>query len=553
MAKLFPALDPAEIKNPGERTVARALVERLPNRVEVFHGFNWLSRTRAGTITEGECDFVLLDAEHGLLFVEVKGGSLLFDGRQWVRIVRGEERLLNKDPFAQAQRGMHDIIELVRAQFGRAGDKLPFTYGFAVAFPDCRYEGTLPPSIERELILDASRLREVNASIRRIFRSFSRADHRALTDRGVESVRAALYPKYQLLPVIWRTIEDQEERLRRMTEDQQRILDILANQSRAAIEGVAGSGKTILALAKAQAIARDGARTLFLCYNRPLKDWLRNAVPESFGDSLVIENYHGITSTLCEEAGVPLWEMGDTTTREFWTDVASEGLMQACERLGPEHKFDAVVVDEGQDFHELWWTSLESVFRDPDDKACYYVFFDPNQNLYVEHPCLPEEFGQPYVLPENCRNTVRIAAHCASLLGHEPKSRDGAPTGDEPEIVHARTIEDAFREAGRRVRHLCMPNLGRLRMSQVAVLAPGFSVDDWPEQFGAIPATKSFEEWGEGKGVLIASWHRFKGLEADAIVIIETPARDEGRERVNRYVARSRAKHLLSVIELEEW
>ena len=211
---------------------------------------------------EGECDFVLLDAENGLLFVEVKGGSLLFDGRQWVRDVRGEHRLLNKDPFAQAQRGMYDIIELVKNQFGRAGDNLPFTYGFAVAFPDCRFEGTLPPSIERELILDAARLREVNDSIRRIFRSFSRADHRALTDRGVESVRAALYPKYQLVPVIWRKIEDQEERLRRLTDDQQRILDILANQSRAAIRGVAGSGKTILALAKAQAIARDGARTL---------------------------------------------------------------------------------------------------------------------------------------------------------------------------------------------------------------------------------------------------------------------------------------------------
>ena len=41
-------------------------------------------------------------------------------------------------------------------------------------------------------------------------------------------------------------------------------------------------------------------------------------------------------------------------------------------------------------------------------------------------------------------------------------------------------------------------------------------------------------------------------MEADAIVIIEMPDRDEGRERVNRYVARSRAKHLLSVIEVDE-
>ena len=64
-------------------------------------------------------------------------------------------------------------------------------------------------------------------------------------------------------------------------------------------------------------------------------------------------------------------------------------------------------------------------------------FLIRTRTLYVEDPCLPEGFGQPYVLPENCRNTVRIAAHCASLLGDEPKSRDGAPMGDEPEIVRA--------------------------------------------------------------------------------------------------------------------
>ena len=81
------------------------------------------------------------------------------------------------------------------------------------------------------------------------------------------------------------------------------------------------------------------------------------------------------------------------------------------------------------------------------------------------------------------------------------------------------------------------------------MLAPGFSSDDWPAQFGAIPATNCFEEWSEDKGVLIASWHRFKGLEADAIVMIETPVREDASERVNRYVARSRAKHLLSVVE----
>lgn len=552
MARLFPALDPVEIRNPGERAVARQLAEQLPGRAEIFHSFNWLTRNRQGTLMEGECDFVLLDPESGLLFIEVKGGSLAFDGREWVREVGGKRRSLNKDPFAQASRGMHGVVDLVRRRFPRIGNELPFTYGFAVAFPDCRLAGTLPPSIQTELILDAAKLRKLPDAVRRIFSSFSRPKHRALSEREVEAVREALYPKYQLVPVIWRRIEDQEERLRRLTAEQQRIMDILANQPKAAIRGAAGSGKTILALAKARATARDGARTVFLCYNRPLKDWLRDAVPQSFSDNLVIDTYHGLTDKLCKAAGVPLWDMGNPKAQNFWTDVAPEALMQACDQLPPEDKFDAVVVDEGQDFQDLWWTSLDAVFRDPGNKACYYVFYDPKQNLYIEHPSLPAELGEPYELHENCRNTVRIAAHCAELVGYENKYRDGAPMGDEPEILRVRTLADAFREAGRRVRLLCMPNQGGLKMSQVAVLAPGFTEKKWPVHFETIPLTKSFEQWSRNECVLIASWSRFKGLEADAIVIIETTTNDDEKGNANRYVARSRAKHLLTIIEVAE-
>ena len=97
-----------------------------------------------------------------------------------------------------------------------------------------------------------------------------------------------------------------------------------------------------------------------------------------------------------------------------------------------------------------------------------------------------------------------------------------------------------------------MRKLGGLGFSQTAVLASGFSSDDWPAQFSVIPATKSLKIWCEDKGVLIASWHRFKGLEADAIVTIETPDRDDAREWVNRYVALSRATYLLTVIEVEQ-
>jgi hypothetical protein len=149
----------------------------------------------------------------------------------------------------------------------------------------------------------------------------------------------------------------------------------------------------------------------------------------------------------------------------------------------------------------------------------------------------------------NCRNTVRIAEHCAELVNQLNKVRDGAPIGDAPEFVRATNMRDAFQRAGKRVREWCMPNAGGLRPQQVAVLAPGNSERDWPGDFQTVPLTKDFDAWRKGKGVLIASWARFKGLEADAIVIVELEAPSNDQERVNQYVARSRAKHLLTVIQ----
>ena len=555
MARLFPKIDPSEIDNPGERRMAEALVSQLGSRVEVFHAFHWLGSGRTGTLMEGECDFVVLDPASGLLFVEVKGGSLEFepDSMEWLRISpTGERRLLNKDPFEQARRSMHEIVDRIRKVLPGNWQQLPFTYGYAVAFPDCHFSGSLPASIVPDQVLDVTKCANLGRSIQRVFARFQRSAHAELSSRETQAVHEALYPRYELMPVVWRKVEDQEERLRRLTEQQQRLLDFLGTHTKAAIRGVAGSGKTILALAKAQETARRGQRTLFLCYNRPLKDWLLQAIPESFSDDLTIDTYHGLVEDLCRKAGIGFRDGANMGNANFWKDIAPERLMQACELLGPEAKFDAVVVDEGQDFHDLWWTSLDSVFRDPGAKGCYYVFFDPNQNLYVESPAIPGELGPAFELPVNCRNTVRIAEHCAGLVNQPNKVRDGAPMGDAPEFARAMNMRDAFQQAGKLVRKWCMTKAGGLKPHQVAVLAPGNTERDWPADFQTVPITNDFDAWRKGKGVLIASWARFKGLEADAIVIVETMTPDSAQESVNRYVARSRAKHLLTVIRVEK-
>lgn len=553
MARLIPKVDPKEIKNASERKLAEALIRQLPARVEIYHSFKWLGVVgKKKHFAEGEADFVVVDPENGILFVEVKGGEVRYDTDHGTWYQLDDERnrkAIKKSPVDQAHKAMHDLIDMIKKAdcFRENKDALPFTYGYAVAFPDCAWRGDLPKDLQPDLVFDAAKCERLNEVIQNAFDRFRHKQHPPLGSRETDAILSALFPVFQIVPVLWRKVEDQEERLRRLTADQERLLEFMGNHKRAAIEGVAGSGKTLLALAKAQACAKQGMRTLLVCYNTELQVWLEQAIPDYLTENLVVKTFHSLVSDLCKQANVEFhYNQRRNDDLNTWRDIAPMKLIEACELLGHEAKFDAVIVDEGQDFQNLWWTALDAVFRNEKDKGCYYVFYDPKQNIFVESPA-PPELGQPFRLPVNCRNTKRIAEHCSKLVGALAQVREGAPIGDEIEVLKATNLKEAIRMAGKKVRAWCMPPSGGLRPSQVAVLASGGTEDSWPTSFETIPLTKNFNHWRQNKGVLMASWGRFKGLEADAVVIVD----DEDDDKENRkYVARSRAKHLLTVIEV---
>jgi hypothetical protein len=552
MARLIPTIDPSEIRNEGEQKLAKELVSRLGSDVEIFHSFRWLGvNERKNHIEEHEADFVIVDPSNGILFVEVKGGEVRYDTDHevWYQMQQDNPKApLKKNPVDQAQKAMHDLTDMIeKSEPFKQSKSLPFTFGFAVAFPECSWKGGVPKNITPDLVWDAAKCTDLRATVQATFDRWRRFTHPRLGTTEMEAIYSALFPRFKVVPVLWRKVEDQEQRIHRLTADQEQLLEFMGNHKEAVIKGVAGSGKTILALAKAQACAREGLRTLLLCYNSELQTWLEQAIPESLKQNLVVKTFHGLTTDFCKQAHVDFNpNQRRTDGRHPWRDIAPSKLIDACSLLQSEHKFDAIIVDEGQDFEDLWWTALDGVFREEKNKGCYYVFYDPKQNIFVEKPSIPD-LGKPFLLPVNCRNTRRIAEHCSQLIHEEARVKEGAPLGDEPQVVQAPNLKEAFRLAAKKVREWCMPAEGGLRYSQVAVLASGGSENDWPKDFGPIPLTKNFSRWRTNEAVLMASWGRFKGLEADAIVIVD----DEDGDKENRkYVARSRAKHLLSIIEV---
>lgn len=557
MARLIPKVEIEDISVKPERDVARFLVELLPDDCIIYHSYPWLRTDRNDkgntTIKEGETDFVVIIPSHGMLVLEVKGGEIEFDSenRQWNRVLPGGRLKEIQDPFEQARRNTHFLEKEIKRRGYNGASSLPFGYGYAAVFPDCEYSGDTPAGATPSIVLSAGDLQFIDRKIKSALTQWTRRDKPiALSKEDKIKIQRAISPSFNLLPILFRKIEDQEEKLFRLTNDQKMLLDFLAQRKRACINGVAGSGKTMLAQAQAEKFADAGMKTLLVCYNKTLAKWLRDNISSDYAKSITVIHFHGLCYELCRKAGIS-FNLPSQNEDEFWQEDAPELLIEAIDSLG--EKFEAIIVDEGQDFQSDWWMPLELINSDGDE-GTMYVFFDPNQNLYVDQDSSLPALGEPFNLPVNCRNTKSIASLCSNILDKPIPTKGDAPIGDEPEIIHLDNRYEVQKRAERYIHEWV--NKGKLNPKQVAILCPSKLLNSSlssSNKIRGIEITEDIDRWKENKGILFSTIKGFKGLEADAIVMIDIPPVNESSlfKQADYYVACSRAKHLLVILSAE--
>ena len=232
-------------------------------------------------------------------------------------------------------------------------------------------------------------------------------------------------------------------------------------------------------------------------------------------------------------------------------------LEQAFDLL-PERSFDAVVVDEGQDFMPAWWDTVELINNRPTEGPLY-IFFDPDQQIFQATLASMPDLGTPFMLPVNCRNTEQIASQCGKILGKSIPVNRGAPEGKTPKIVQAPNAEQQVKEVERQIKEWMAPGTG-LKSIQVAVVTRGKVQNSslaGVRSLAGQPVTENLSEWRSGAGVLLTSLYRFKGLETDALILADIirpdpDAAPAGFRPQHFYVACSRAKHLLTIVSLSE-
>ena len=531
---IIPSVDPSTIEYDSERLLYEAFRDQLPDEYAVFHSYPWLRPARDLTLREGEADFIILHQSYGMLVVEAKGGLIDYQAPLWKRKV-GRRWEVIKDPLEQAKRNMHKLNEIVEAACD--GDVLfarDYAYGYCAAFPTHDYNGRVPHNADPAIIIARSDMENLSEKIELAFQSWNRGKP-PMENRKFTKLVNALLPEFKLFRPVTVSLQEHLAQIKELTKGQIEFFRNLKSD-RVYVDGVAGSGKTYLAMDRAKHFAQS-SNTLLVCYNKELALWWREhffgnrdqvsgSITEGSTDGrLTILWFHSLASRVAKEGNIP-FEVPDNyvAKQEFYREKAA-GIIEQAAMVIDDHsvfRFDAIVLDEGQDFHPAWWDCLNYCLLKKDAKGTFYAFADPIQSLWEWADAKPEiPFQATLTLEKNCRNTRAIAISSSNIIKLESDFLERSPIGLKPNISRPPSIESAKGVLTQTVKKLVEEQ--GVTLNEIALIGPksfGNGSLGNMEEVAGVPLTDSTVTWREKKGVLVTTARAFKGLEADAVIVL---------------------------------
>ena len=141
-----------------------------------------------------------------------------------------------------------------------------------------------------------------------------------------------LCPTFDLVPAVASELAIKRNAFNRLLKEQSVLLNFLEEQPYAVISGVAGTGKTMIAVEKARRHSEIGEKVLFLCFNRKLCDFLR--------EKYISENVHyytidALACYLCNSSTADYSQLENTLMEMYYSGV---------------FPYKHIIIDEGQDF-----------------------------------------------------------------------------------------------------------------------------------------------------------------------------------------------------------
>ncbi|MFY0653870.1 MAG: NERD domain-containing protein [Cyclobacteriaceae bacterium] len=510
----------------GELRVFEALHTLLPTSFTVLHSYRWIS-SENDRQSQGEADFVVFHPKMGILVIEVKAGIITLENRIWNQQNRntGIKKEI-RDPEEQAAASKFKIINFLKGIRG-------CLVCHAVWFPSVSFRPSeLPPNYNSLMLLDESSLSDPEQAIQRAFGYW--IDRIGISTNfdgnASELVMKRLVPSMHLVPSLELDFGQKEKKFLALTQEQCRILDFLQMQKKASISGVAGTGKTLIAIEKARQLQVNEGNVLFLCFNSYLADYLN----KSYGHyGFKILTFDGLAISLIGSKG------SFDKNRSLFLDYLLDE--------NADFPYQHIVIDEGQDFRSEWLEYLD--FR-IDADAHFYVFYDQQQSLYKEE--LNQWLSQSpcrLTLTVNCRNTEAIAMTAYGSLGRAIGNTPilSGIEGEQPVLLPALEPKKLANLLDKVVSRFC--TITKSTFDRVAIITMVTWEESLLSELTVHLKSPINSEGIKDKHIFVTTARKFKGLEADVVIIVDHDWQlmEDIKYRRLFYTSASRAKHELFI------
>ena len=517
----------------SEQRIFEAFANQLDDTYHVFYSVTWYTEENNERINS-ECDFLVFNSNYGFLTIEVKGGTRIEinDGVWTLYSMKNdgeiESRTLNKSPYKQAENSMHYFRKYYKKE---TLTNFRGTYGMAVAFPFFSIDVDMENDAPRELTIQLSDMEMLNQKIRELFHYWGGKNGGSfLSNEQSKKFVDLVNRRIALSIAAGALIPITSKKLENINIIQDSIITLLENYKSIQLIGGAGTGKTWIAIKKLIQQNSLGKRCLYTCYSPSLTEFVKGKLPLGI-DCIDIEKL--FKNSLSKEELIQKNKNGEN----LYFDLL-EGK--------DVRKYDAIMVDEAQDFCLDWALSINCYLK---EDGFFYVFYDENQNIYgrnFEDGFMIE--GEPYLLTNNVRNTRNIHQWVKekTSVGEQVISND--VFGSDPVVYSAKNEQSAMIKLNEIFNKLVLEEY--VDYKSIVVLGNHELGED--KEIGSF--TMSSNHIGKKNNILYQTVHDFKGLESNVVIYLNRWPSGVPKTKTYYdllYIAGTRAKYFLYVIDIK--
>lgn len=151
------------------------------------------------------------------------------------------------------------------------------------------------------------------------------------------------------------------------------------------LKGPAGSGKSLIVAKKASLLAQKSKRVLVVTFNITLINYLTDLAVRDYikaRKEITWLNFHFLASRICLESGFEEEYNNLFINHKDESFINNDQLCNLVEHAlntNDFEKFDAILVDEGQDYNPRWWSILRRILNENGEML---LVADTTQDIY---------------------------------------------------------------------------------------------------------------------------------------------------------------------------